>query len=275
MGWVEPFLRSPYPFVGLAAVCLGAAIRYFLPLPRRRQSTLRSRRRAVAAGLFLLSFFLVFLTLALLVPGPERFFDLALVWFAAALVAITMVGLLFPVLVGLPLLLLYSVVLVVIAGYMHSWTAASAPVDVARFSVVAADAGTLAVEVSGVDTGQWEPLFMVFDLPGDALGAEVEVLDAHDAWILLGVSRSLRLTGIRGYRYSTEDGAFIPTDSRAVGVSLEPVDARVESFLRDVRLPGAQIHTLTGTPRRVGLLTRYTARYSPPGELVLAVDDRR
>jgi hypothetical protein len=271
MGWAEPFLQSPYVFVGLSAVCLAGALRFIVPFPRRRQRSLRARRREIAAGLFMLSFFLVCLTLALLVPGPARFFDITLLWFAVALLSVVFSGLLFPVLVGGPLLVIYSVVMVFTAGYMQSWNGVTRSVDVARLRVVAAHSGTLSVEIAPFDAGQWETLLLpVFELDGDSLSVEVDLLEAHDIWLLLGLRTGVRLTGVQSYRYSADSGAFAPAGAHRIDNPLEPVSVRVEALLRSGQLPGVKIRSLSGAARRVGLLTGYSARFTLPDSLVLA-----
>ncbi|TVQ95774.1 MAG: hypothetical protein EA403_17435 [Spirochaetaceae bacterium] len=300
MAWIEPFGWSPYPWIALASLCFGVAVRALLPIPRlrsrrrrreerfaltgggtRRRRTVRGR--AIAAGLFLLSFVLIFTTLALLIPGPERFFDPDLIRFAAGVAAVGFAAALAPLLIGVPLLLIAVPAIALFSAYTATWQPLgdpeSAVVTVARLRAVAATAGRLTVETASgavvatpgrFDAG-WEDLLVpAFELPGDALAVTVDTLLPHPAWLVAGLRPSVRLTGIAGYRFDATEGSFTPTADHAIPTTIRTaVGARIDSLLRGGAIPGVRADAVRGTPRRVGLLTEYRARFSPPSPPVL------
>lgn len=305
MAWIEPFGWSPYPWIALASLCFGVAVRALLPIPRlrsrhrrreerfaltgggtRRRRTVRGR--AIAAGLFLLSFVLVFATLALLIPGPDRFFDPDLARFAAAVAALGFVATLAPLLVGVPLLLIAVPAIALFSAYTATWLPLGDPelavVPVARLRVVAAGAGRLTVEAApgAVPTAAgrldaarpdagWENLLVpAFELPGDALAVNVDTILPHPAWLVAGLRPSVRLTGIAGYRFDATEGSFTPTADHAIPTTIRSaVGARLDSLLREGSLPGVRTDAVRGTPRRVGLLTEYRASFAPPAPPIL------
>ncbi len=295
MAWIEPFGWSPYPWIALASLCFGVAVRALLPIPRlrsrhrrreerfaltgggtRRRRTVRAR--AIAAGLFLLSFVLIFATLALLIPGPDRFFDPDLVRFAAGVAALGFVATLAPLLLGVPLVLIAVPAIALFSAYTATWQPLGDPelavVSVARLRVVAANAGRLTVEAApgAVPTAAgWEDLLVpAFELPGDALAVTVDTLIPHPAWLVAGLRPSVRLTNIAGYRFDATEGSFTPTADHAIPTTIRTtVGARIDSLLREGSIPGVRTAAVRGTPRRVGLLTEYRARFAPPAPPVL------
>ena len=290
MGYLEFLVQTPWFWVTAAALSFAAALRCFLVslLPRRRHG----ERTSTAAGLFLLSIALVLLTLGIFVPGPQRILDPRLLLLAAIVVAVGVGAFLFPLLAGLPLVLLLTLSLVLFSGYLQSWNPIHVPGDLAHFRVVSARDGRMVVEVIRRDELQWdEPLGRTVELQGAALGASVELLELHPAYFLLGRRYSFRLHSLRGYTFDHSQGAFVETDVRELlhgsgfqqGASTTPdtrgtadsadgaraLVGRLDAALREGQLPGMRATLGQARPRRVGVLTAYALHLTPPDRLAI------
>lgn len=291
MGYVEFLVQTPWFWVSAAALSFAAAVRCFLValLPRRRSRN--GGQASSAAGLFLLSIALVLLTLGVFVPGPQRILDPTLLLFAALVVAVGVAAFLFPLLAGLPLILLLTLLLVLLSGYLQSWSPVHEPGDLAHFRLLSAREGRMVVEIIGRDELQWdEPLGRTVEMQGTALGASVDLLELHPAYFLLGRRYSFRLHSLRGYTFDHSQGTFVEADARDLGSgagSEEPavkpqssaatsapnaassLGSRLEFLIRQGFLPGMRAVLGHAPPRRVGVLTTYALHLTPPDRLTI------
>ena len=273
MGYTEFLVHSPWFWTALAALSLGAAGRCLLAalLPRARSR--RRRERLVAAALLLLSVALVLLTLAVFIPGPTRILDAALWLFALVTAIVSLIALTFPLLLGVPLVLLLSASMVLFSGYLQSWTVVHPPADLAELRVVAAHGGALHIELLGSHPRDRDQLLAgPFEIEGAALSIEAELLELHRALFLLGQRYAIRLRAVHGYRFDAEQPAFtLLATHELTSVSDDP-SSWSESLLYEGRIPGVTVTTLATDARRVGVLSPLVL-HMPDGER-LALETR-
>ncbi len=274
MGYAEFLVHSPWFWTALAALSLAAAGRCLLAalLPRARSR--RRRGRLVAAALVLLSAALVLLTLAIFVPGPTEVLDPALWLFALLTAVVSLVALMFPLLLGVPLVLLLSAFMVLFSGYLQTWTAVHPPADLAALRVVAAHDGTLHVELLGSYPRDRDQLLAgPFEIEGAALSIEVELLELHRALFLLGQRYAIRLRAVHGYRFDAEQTDFTLLATHDLSRTSDDGASWSDSLLYAGRIPGVTVATLSTDARRVAVLSRHVV-HMPEGDR-LVLDARR
>lgn len=270
MGYAEFLVRTPWSWVALAALTLAAAVRNLFTACLLRGRLRRRRERDMATALFLISTTLVLLTLAVFIPGPSRFLDPALWLFGAGVLAVALAAVSLPLLFGVPLALLLSVVLVLFSGYLQTWTPAYPPDDIAGLRVLSAHQERLTIELMDAGRGDWhEVLIGPMEVRGGAVAIEIELIKLHHAYFLLGCRYAVRLHAVHGYRYDPTGGTFTRLATGPISTLPSETALRVESLVRAGRVPGVRIDTRLTEPRRVSASSEYTLRIPAAERLIL------
>jgi hypothetical protein len=234
-------IDSPYWWCLLGSLCAGLSLSSLLRGKGRGGS-----RLTVAA--FAASFSVVFILLAIFIPGKERFLDLELLWFSLVFFALSALGFRFPRAAGIPLILLLGAIAIAGASLRQGWIPFQSPLATplgGSREVVGEEARIKVLSVSGkdcsieLDLARPEASTRFFTLGGASLRLGFQTMQPLRALEILGLVPSYRLVYLSGGVSPMDLGAadgFVPAYPPGERVGRELPFARY-SFLETQAVP--------------------------------------
>lgn len=168
---------------------------------------------------------IVFLLLALFVPGKERFLDPGLIWFGGGALLAAALGFRFPRAAGIPLLALVGLAALAASSLRAGWTPFGSDGDVARLRVLSMEGGRMELELDDL-RGAAPP--RPLELGGDAVGLVAQTMRVPPALGVLGLRDSWRLVAAKGGSASV---GIAPKAGFFILYSPADRDARISLFL--------------------------------------------
>jgi hypothetical protein len=230
-----PFLTSPFPWVFLAALLLGAAAARATRGTRRKRDPERARHRKWVIFCVLLSGAAVLTLAAVFVPGPARIVDPALTYLAAGTAIVAFAALRFRKALGIPVLVLAVLLAAAVGLFLQSLRAFTGETEIGRVRVIEADGSRMKAELMPAQ-GEAE----VFTLQDQYFAPVVKVIIFTDFSVFLGAKTWYRFEGLISNKYTGGDLANLEPEyriSRPPGIS-ESLFALFEKA--DNRIPGVK-----------------------------------
>lgn len=259
MTYIDHLLTTPYAWITLAGVFVGAAGSRATTSIRRANNTRTARSAKWAAVYVSLAFAVVAATLAVFVPEAERIKDVGVAYqFAGATVAAGL-AFRFKLVAGVPVFLLIVAAVPATVLVRQTWSAYDPPQTVAAVRVLSIDERNATVEfIPGVDIEANVDDALIFDVPGRLLGVQASTLSLSPHLFFTGLRHGYRLEEIVG-----DDN----TGHEIVGS--DGTEARVSAWIdaNQNRLPGVDVRDTRSELVRAAVLRTYEIRFASPSSL--------
>jgi hypothetical protein len=248
------FLASPYPWVFLASIAIGAAVSRATMSTGRKKEPDRARTWKWVFVCIYLSLALLLGLAAVFIPGPEKIVDVRLAYLAAIVSSAAFLIFRFKKVLGIPVLLLAVALFIVTGLFLQSVNAFTGETEIAKVRVISADGSRMKLEVIPRE-GETELL----DLEGEYFAPIVKIVIFDDFWVFLGARTWYRFAGITSFRTVRDGDKTVfrqgNTDfyfDAPAGIS-EAVFAGFEKYERSI--PGVkavQVEMVMKQPRELG-----------------------
>lgn len=266
MGYAESVFDSPYAWILAVAIALGITLRHLILLLADRKAPARTRDRRLTLLFVCAAVTVALATASLLVFGPQPLAGAEALIFFGVMAALATLALVFLRAVGIPLLFLLSAFGVLGIYLAEPWQPVGAGLELARVTVLSAAGGDMRLELRpypGEPTGE-----NVVRLPGDGLGATVEIVRYHPYWFLLGRELGARVVAFTGY--DTPAGGAVMEDLLLPDGCADPVCRFIRG--RMPAIPGIDIETVRTSSVPAAPLARYRLIAEPPGRVILEAE---
>ncbi len=194
------FLSSPYPWVFMGSVALGAAVSRATMFTARKKEPERARTWKWVFVCIYLSIAILFGLAAVFIPGPRNILDIKLAYLALAVTCVSFPVFRFKKAMGIPVFLLAAALLVVTGLFLQSVTAFSGETEIAKIRTISADGSRMKLELVPRE-GDTE----IIELEGEYFAPVVKVVIFDDFWVFLGAKTWYRFAGVTSFR-AVKDG---------------------------------------------------------------------
>lgn len=266
MGYAESVFDSPYAWILAVALLLGITLRHLILLLADRTAPARTRERRLTLLFVFAAASVAGAAASLLVFGPQPLLGAEALVFLGVAAALATLAFVFLRAVGIPLLFLLSAFGVLGIYLAEPWQPVGGGLELARVTVLSAAGGDMRLELRpypGEPTGE-----NLVRLPGEGLGASVELVRYHPYWFLLGRELGARVVAFTGY------------DAPAGGAVVEDLvlpDGCADPVCRFIRgrmpaIPGIDIETARTSSVPAAPLASYRLIVEPPGGVRLEAE---
>ncbi len=200
-------MRNPFFWVLLASVFTAAAAARLTILPVRSRHPERDRRRRWTWVSLFLSAAILSLLGAAIFPDPAEVLDRRLIYFFLGLFFVSFLGFRFRKAIGLPILLLLSILFLSVLLLLQSFTAFTGETGIGTVGVLSVSGGVMDLEVSLPEPSPDEDRFFV-SLQGQYFAPVVELVMFDDILVFLGGRTLYRMVGISGFE-AVREGAQV------------------------------------------------------------------
>jgi hypothetical protein len=191
----SPFLSSPFPWVILAGLMVGAAVSRLTMRTSRRSDPARARTRTWVFVCVYLSLAVIFGLLALFLPGhADAFRDIRLAWAAGAAAVLAFAVMRFKRALGIPVVVLLIAVILLLGLFVQSIRSFTGETRIATVTVISAENNTMKLELAPVGS---EPVML--DLGGAYFAPVAKVVIFEDWFVFLGAKTWYRFEGMNGF----------------------------------------------------------------------------
>jgi hypothetical protein len=245
------FLSSPFPWVALAGLFLGATVSRLARRTVNKRNPERARTRkwvftslylSIAILLGLAALFLPRLAAPSL-PWPATFLDIRLAWVTAIAVVLAFAVMRFKKSVGIPVVVLALALVLVLGLFLQSIRAFTGDTPIATVRVLSAEKGLMRLEL---DPRGGEPVSL--DLDGQYFAPIVKVVIFDDFFVFLGAKTWYRFEGMTSFDANMRQGKTIYRFPRPQGIS-----EQLWSFFEqnEERIPGVKTAQVDMALKRV------------------------
>ena len=255
--FLTPILSSPFPWVVLAGVFLGAAVMSATRRTSHRRDPERARTRKWVAACVLISIAVVLGLLAVFVPGPGRIANVRLAWAAGIAAVVSFCALRFRKSLGIPVL-----VLLVVAGtsfglFLRSVHAFTGETELATVRVISVTAASMRLELAPRGGA---PVLLTMD--GAYFAPIVKVVIFDDLLVFLGAKTWYRFEGMSSFDEKLRQGMSDYRFPQASGVS-----ERLWAFFEEneTRIPGVKTAQIEMVMKRAKEFATYGIRVQNDG----------
>ncbi|MFP4374062.1 MAG: hypothetical protein ACLFPO_07015 [Spirochaetaceae bacterium] len=262
MTYVDRVLASPYAWLLAVAVMLALALRNLILLFLQRTAPQRTRDRRMTLFFVCAAVALALGTTTLIVHTHHLLLSAEALVFLGVATGLLVPAVIFVRAVGIPLLFLLSAFGVFAVYLAEPWPPVGERTELVDITVLSASGGVMRLEIGPY---HGEPMReTIMQVPGEALGATVELVDYHPYWFLLGRELGARAVTLTGYA----DGAV-----EEAGLA----DPCADGLCRFVRrrmasIPGIGVTRVSSLPVAVEPLSRFTLVVEAPAEVRLRED---
>jgi hypothetical protein len=252
------FLSSPFPWVALAGLFVGAAVSRLTRRTANKRHPERARTRkwvftclyfSIAILLGLAALFLPRLAAPSL-PWPATFLDIRLAWVAAAAAVLAFAVMRFKKSVGIPVVVLALALVLVLGLFLQSIRAFTGETPIATVRVVSAEKGIMRLEL---DPRGGEPVSL--DLDGQYFAPIVKVVVFDDFFVFLGAKTWYRFEGMTSFDGNMRQGRTIYRLPHPQGMS-EQLWSLFEQ--NEERIPGVKTAQIDLSMKKAREFARYT-----------------
>ena len=197
----NPFLSSPFPWVVLAGLMLGAAASRATMRASRRRNPERARTRKWVFTCVYLSLGVIFGLLALFIPGPARILDVRLAWTAAGAAVLAFAVMRFKKALGIPIVVLTLAVLLLFGLFLQSIRAFTGETHIATVTVIGVEKDSMKLELAPRGGAP-----VMLDLEGQYFAPIVKVVIFDDFFVFLGARTWYRFEGMTSFDRNIRQG---------------------------------------------------------------------
>jgi hypothetical protein len=248
----SPFFSSPFPWVVLAGLLVGAAVSRATMRTANRRNPERARTRKWVISCVYLSLGVIFALVAIFVPGPARVMDIRLAWTAAGAAVLAFAVMRFKKALGIPIVVLTLAVLLVLGLFLQSIHAFTGETHIATVSVIDVQKDSMKIELA---PRGGTPVML--DLEGQYFAPIVKVVIFDDFFVFLGAKTWYRFEGMTSFDRNIRQGKSDYRFPQPAGMS-----EKVWEFFEqnESRIPGVKTAQIELVMKRVK--PREFARYA-------------
>ncbi len=255
--FVRPILSSPFPWVVLAGVFLGAAIMSLTRRTRHRRDPERARTRKWVAACVLASVAVVFGLLAVFIPGPEKIAHVSFAWTAGIAAGVSFLALRFRKSLGIPVLVLLIAAVAVLGLFFRSIHAFTGETEIATVRAIAVAGDSMKIELARRGAA---PALLTLD--GVEFSPVVKVVIFDDLPVFLGAETWYRFVEMTSYDRNGTQSKSRYQLPQAPGIS----ERLWEFFERyETRLPGVKTVQTERPSKRATEFATYSIRVQNDG----------
>jgi hypothetical protein len=259
-----PFLTSPFPWVSLAAVAVGAAVSRATMFNRRGKDPERWRARKWVLVCLFISLAILLGLAALFIPGAQKILDIRLAYLAAGVCGVAFLAMRFKKALGIPILVLIILLFGAAGLFLQSVRAFTGETEIAKVRILSASSPLMKLELSPA-IGETQ----IFEMEGEYFAPIVKVIIFDDFWVFLGAKTWYRFEGMTSFREVNEGGRTVfrqgSTDhylTQPMGIS-ENLYSYFEKFEREI--PGVKTVQVNMDLKRAKELGSYSIRVQNDG----------
>jgi hypothetical protein len=229
---VNSLFFSPLPWVVLAALFAGAAVRRASMRTRNKRDPGRARTRKWVVTCVYLSIAVVIGLVAVFVPGPDKMNDVRLAWAAAVAAVLAFCALRFKRALGIPVVVLLVAAVLVLGLFLQSIHAFTGETEIATVRVISAETAGMRLEL--LPRGS-DPVLLTME--GQYFAPIVKVVVFNDLLVFLGGKTWYRFEGMTSFNQNLRQGNTDFRFPRPSGMS-EKLWAFFEA--NETRIPGVK-----------------------------------
>jgi len=229
---VKPMLASPYPFIIVAGILVGAAASTLSRRTRHRRDPDRARTRKWVAACVLFSVAVVCGLLAVFIPGPQKIMDVRVAWVAGVAAVVAFSALRFRKSLGIPVLVLLLASAGLLGLFLRSIRAFTGETEIATVRVIGVSGSSMRLEVAPQGG---TPVLLTMD--GVYFAPIVKVVIFDDVLVFLGAKTWYRFEGMSSFDDKLRQGSSDYRFPRPPGLT-ETVWAFFER--NETRIPGVK-----------------------------------
>jgi hypothetical protein len=248
----NPFFSSPFPWVVLAGLLVGAAVSRATMRTAHRRNPERARTQKWVISCVYLSLGVIFALFAIFVPGPARILDIRLAWTAAGAAVLAFAVMRFKKALGIPIVILTLAVLLVFGLFLQSIRAFTGETHIATVSVIGVEKDSMKLELAPRGRAP-----VMLDLEGQYFAPIVKVTIFDDFFVFLGAKTWYRFEGMTSFDRDIRQGKSDYRFPQPAGMS-----EKVWEFFEqnESRIPGVKTAQIELVMKRVK--PREFARYA-------------
>ncbi|MGA2480900.1 MAG: hypothetical protein ABSG63_19320 [Spirochaetia bacterium] len=243
------FFGSPFPWVVLAGLLIGAAVSRATMRTANRRNPERARTHKWVFSCLYLSLAVIFGLLALFIPGPSRILDVRLAWTAGGAAVLAFVVMRFKKALGIPITVLVLAVLLLFGLFLQSLRAFTGETQIATVRVISVDNASMKLELA---PRGGQPVMLSMD--GQYFAPIVKVVIFDDFFVFMGAKTWYRFEGMTSFdgnlRQRNSDYRF----PRSAGMS-EQIWAFFEQ--NESRIPGVKTAQIELAMKKAREFARY------------------
>ena len=198
----NPFLSSPFPWVVLAGIFLGAAVSRASMRTANRRNPEHARTRKWVIACVYLSFAVIFALLAIFVPEQHKaVLDVRFAWCAAGAAVLAFAVMRFKKALGIPIVVLTLAVLLLFGLFLQSIRAFTGETTIATVTVIGVEKDSMKLELAPRGGAP-----VMLDLEGQYFAPIVKVVIFDDFFVFLGARTWYRFEGMTSFDRNIRQG---------------------------------------------------------------------